>query len=350
MRAACRVRVWATIVTTGLGVFGASVARAQVDSVGPSPVVTTVDPCVPLDLAHFRRLLGIELGTSIDYQVDAPLEPGRTWVHLTCLPEGITLQLQDGVTHKSMMRVLDVAQIAPAERTRLLALAVAEFVVASWVELRAVPEPSVPAVGALAEPEPDPIVTATLDKRLAEVIPQQTAARQAWEVALGGGFETFTSHAAILPTVSLRLLQSAVPPLAFLIGGDLGILTVPVTRDDRQIATIEVTRASGLAALLYGGELADFMLWAGIGVRFGIVRMSGRTMLDSLTELEFVDPHGGPLVVARAGYRLAEHFAIGAELELGAVTLPVEASVMEDLLLRIGGAWFAGGVRASFLF
>jgi hypothetical protein len=310
-----------------------------------NPVVTTVDPCVPVDLLHFRRLLSIELGTSIDYQPSAPREPGRTWVHVACAPTGIVLNLEDGLTGKSMTRILDASEIEPADSTRLLALSVAEFVVASWVELRAVPRPTLPALGAAPPSAASDIAARAAQRKLEQNEPDFLP----FETAIGVGIDTFTSHAGILPTGSLRL-QIALPPIAFMIGGDIGFFGVPVVRDAARAGTIDVIRASGLAALLFGGELDDFTLWGGPGVRFGVLRLSSQSEIPNLEAKRLLEPHGGVLLLGRVNHRFATHFSLGLEMELGLVTLPVQANVGDAVLLEFSGAWFSVGLRASVVF
>ncbi|HEX4351702.1 MAG TPA: hypothetical protein VHZ95_02285, partial [Polyangiales bacterium] len=103
---------------------------------GSARVTTRVDPCVPIDRDSFDRVLAIELGTSIDYGGDSGGDSDVTTVSLSCTAEGIELQVEDAVTRKSMRRVIDLTPVEASARSRLLALTVAEFVVASWVELR----------------------------------------------------------------------------------------------------------------------------------------------------------------------------------------------------------------------
>lgn len=302
---------------------------------------------MPVDLAHFRRLVSIELGTSIDYQPSAPREPGRTWVHVACTRAGIVLNLEDGVTGKSMSRVLDAREIEPADSTRLLALAVAEFVVASWVELRAVPRPSIPAVGALPPSAANKVAGPAVERKLAES--DISPAFNPWQAAIGLGIDTFTSHAGIMPTASVRI-QMSLPPVAFTLGGDLGYFAVPVSLDGARAGTIDVIRASGLAALLFGGEFDDVEAWLGPGVRFGVLRMTSESRLANLDRKQVIEAHGGLLALGRLSHRFAENFSAGLELELGAVTLPVEASVADQSVLDFSGAWFSAGLRAALVF
>ena len=57
-------------------------------------------------------------------------------IWLTCVASGVRLYLQDNLTGKSMVRVVAPGGITEHSQSRLLALAVAEFVAASWTELR----------------------------------------------------------------------------------------------------------------------------------------------------------------------------------------------------------------------
>jgi hypothetical protein len=294
-------------------------------------------------------LLSVELGTSIDYQPEAPREPGRTWVHVSCSPAGFELRLEDGVTRKSMMRVLDPQPIESADRTRLLALAVAEFVVASWVELRVIPHPSVAAAG----PRPPAAAHAAADRsvqrRLEASGSELASARIAWELGVGAGIDTFTSHAAVLPTFSLRLGMLGLRPLSFVFGADLALLSVPVERMQVRVGSIATLHASGLAALLFGHDVGDTSLAIGPGVRFGLVRMVGQSQLIDLRASSRTAAQAGVVLLGRLGLRLNRWFGVGLELEGGLVTLPVKAGVGDRVLLEFSGGWFAAGLRGTLL-
>jgi hypothetical protein len=326
---------------------GASIARAQPIE---NAVVTTLDPCVPIEQARFRRLLSVELGTSIDYQPEAPREPGRTWVHVSCSPAGIELRLEDGVTRKSMMRVLDPQPIESADRTRLLALAVAEFVVASWVELRVTPYPSVPAAGPPPPPAAQSAATRSVEQRLSASGTQLTAAPPGWEIGLGAGMQTFTSHAGVLPVFSLRLGIAALRPVTLLLGADLGLLRVPVERQEVRVGAIDTLHISGLLALAFAGEVGALSLAGGAGVRLGGVYMAGESQLPELNEKNVFAAQAGVFVLGRIGYRLSPWFDLGLELEGGVVTLPASVSVDDRVLLEFSGGWFSAGLRFTLLF
>ena len=98
-------------------------------------VPTYVDPCVPIDRRKFQELLAVELGATPDY---GKLERanGSARVSLTCVDGQVQLELDDDVTRKSMRRRVDLLRVDPETRTRLMALTTAEFVLASWLEIR----------------------------------------------------------------------------------------------------------------------------------------------------------------------------------------------------------------------
>ncbi|HKU44791.1 MAG TPA: hypothetical protein VJR89_41820 [Polyangiales bacterium] len=335
----CRLSLCALICAS------VSIARAQPEE---NAVVTTVDPCVPIELPRFRRLLSVELGTSIDYQPEAPREPGRTWVHVSCSPVGIELRLEDGVTRKSMLRILDPQPIESADRTRLLALAVAEFVVASWVELRVTPRPAVPPLGPPPPPAAETAARRSVSKRL-----EETATPLRWQLALGAGIQTYTSHGGLLTDFALRAGLTPFSPLTFLIGVDLGLMRVPVeTEAEVEVGHIDTLHTTALAALLFGGTVGVVTLGAGPGVRFGMVQMFGTSQLLELRALSGLTPLAGVLVLGDIGVQLAPVFRLDLELEGGAVTLPARATLRDsegEPLLQFSGGWFAAGLRAALI-
>lgn len=342
----------AALLCVGLS-LPAQRTAAQTSSLG---IVTTVDPCVPIDLAHFHRLLEIELGTSIEARTEATLEPGRTWVHLSCGRLGIELTLEDGITRKSMVRVLDLGQIESASRTRLLALAVAEFVVASWVELRAVPRPALPPVG----PPPPAAATAVAERTIearAESVPAPAAApaRALWQLGLGLGVESYPRPAALMPALSLRLLQAATPWFGILLGADGSMVRVDARQDAALVGYIDVMTATGLAALQFGGAIGDFDLFGGAGARFGVVYMSSTVSeQSSLVSQKVPGALASVSALTRAGYRLGD-VRLGLELEIGWVTLPASAELPEReglerrTVFELKGLRLGASVSASLL-
>src|SRR4051794_34693504 len=73
------------------------------DTTSPAYQVSTrVDPCVPIDVVRFKRLLSIELGSAKDPSAHTREAPHAATVSLTCVADGIQLALEDAVTRKSV--------------------------------------------------------------------------------------------------------------------------------------------------------------------------------------------------------------------------------------------------------
>jgi hypothetical protein len=94
-----------------------------------------------------QRIAAIELRATL---VDATPDGATTQITATCDATLADLRVADPTTGKSVERRVALAQAAPTARARLLALAIAELVVASWSELESNPEPKAPSADPLA--------------------------------------------------------------------------------------------------------------------------------------------------------------------------------------------------------
>ncbi len=327
-----------------------SLALAQPQGDEPGGVSTSIDPCVPVDVGQFQRVLALELGTSIDYRTTAAAEPGLTWVHLSCTDAGIELRLEDGVTRKSMSRVLDLSRVEPGSRTRLLALAVAEFVVASWVELRIVAQPAIQAVGPPPSQRVLQRVQAVVQKRTPVIAEASERALRApidgaWEVSTLFHLEVWSSDLGLMPAVAVRVGQRPADKLAFTFGADLGVTRVSVA--EGQVA-LGLTSAMG--ALLYAARAGRTDFYAGGGGRFGFVHMAGVSADQRVQGRSFTAPYGGFLMLGRVAYRVTSAFHLLAELEAGLVTLPAQGRSGSKLVVTLDGAWLSAGVGLGWSF
>jgi hypothetical protein len=322
----------------------ASHALAQADARAPS-VSTRVDPCVPVELTQFHRVLAIELGTSIDYSADSSRKGGLTTVWLSCRPDGIELHLEDGVTRKSMTRVVDVARIEAASRSRLLALAVAEFVVASWVELR-LPTP------AALEPVP-PLAARHVQHAISRYVggvPSTFALRSAPEWRLGLGFDAigFVSAGYPVPGASLQLLQRALWPLEFSLGVQVAHRDVRAVWNERELGDIRLTLLSALLSLRYTAELGAFDLSVGAGGRVGVANMVGHTSVQGIHASAFFGRFGGPALVFGVAYHASAQLRLVLEAEAGLVLQPVLAKMSDTVLLRLDQGWLGGSLGLAW--
>ena len=99
---------------------------------GPALQIQLVlDPCVDVDAAEVRRLLRIELAAELLLPSE-PVPDTAPRAAVTCEEAQVRLQIEDPITGKSLGRRLALRTAAAATRARLLALALAELLLASW--------------------------------------------------------------------------------------------------------------------------------------------------------------------------------------------------------------------------
>jgi hypothetical protein len=314
---------------------------ARADEAARPSVSMQLDPCVPVEPEPFRRILAIELGTSIESQVRSGGHAGHTHVRLGCVPSGVELVVDDGVTRKTMSRVLDVRALDPSSRTRLLALATAEFVVASWIELSVQPEPLVEPVG----PRPSPAA----QKAARQVVREKQAAvpdRQlGWDFGAAATLTGWTSLDAVIPGAGLGVLHRPVQHFAWALSADFGFQRVNVPEGQ-----VELALFSGAGQLLAGGRAGRWEFFGGVGARFGAVRMAG-VPADPGIELGQSDfgAFGGPLLAGRVLFHAHPNLRIGLEAEAGLTALPLQlvsqdAAGNSSVSLELAGAWLSGGL------
>jgi len=125
------------------------VVRAQASAAGPERPRVSIG-IVGCDAALAReaqRIAAIELRATL---VDGAPDATVTQVTATCSRAVAALEVVDPTTGKSLGRTVALTEAAANGRARLLALAVAELVAASWSELQNNPRPQAPPATPLA--------------------------------------------------------------------------------------------------------------------------------------------------------------------------------------------------------
>ena len=117
-------------------------ARAGAEPREDKPRVSIVVLDCDAELAReAQRIAAIELRAAL---VAGTPDEATTEVTATCSAQSAKLRVVDPTTRKSVERSVVLSQTAVTARARLLALAIAELVAASWSELESNPEPKVP--------------------------------------------------------------------------------------------------------------------------------------------------------------------------------------------------------------
>ena len=362
------VRLWRSLgVWLGLMLVLPRAALAQT-VIGAPRVTTSVDVCVPIARAQFQRVLAIELGTSIEFAPDAAQTSDGTVVDVGCEGRsGVTLELRDALTHKSMRRSIELPAVDEATRTRMLALEVAEFVVASWVELQLTKRPETAAgstpVPAEAAKQASRVVQARLVQdrsgapTAAADASMNTANTSRWLIGASIEPQLFFVGGGVLGQLSLHAANRPMPHLELGVVGSLAIgrWSVPqISPAGSGLANL--TSTSAKLKLSYIAQLGRFAeLGVGAAVRFGLVHIAGESRDVALRSRQFYAPWGGPALQLAACAHW-EHLRVGVELEAGYVTLRAEALVyaneyMRDIVIaEIAGPWASSGLFVGWLF
>lgn len=316
--------------------------RARAQAVGG--VSTRVDACVPLDRERFAQLLAIELDTAVGRSNTAD-DSAAARVTLSCVAGQIEIRLDDAVTRKSMTRLIDLQRVAPSARDRMMALTVAELVLASWLEVRLFESVRIEPVG----PAPPAAITrsasALVDAKLGRSEPPQ----------LGAAVEAlaFSSAFKLIPCLALRLTQPVSTRFAFRVGIQAGRSSLEGKfSPSRPPVSVRITVASLLAALLYRMRFDDLDLAGGLGVRLGFVVLAGVQPSDrSLVTEQSYAPWAGPLVTAEAGYRVSPHVRIALALESGFTALQTRAVAPNGVaVVELRSVWGGASLGIDWLF
>jgi hypothetical protein len=330
-------RICFALVAGWLLLGGAAGARAQL----PPAVAVNVDPCVPVNHGKLHELLAIELGTST-VQGSAPAAATR--VNVSCSALGIELRVEDRVTRKSMGRVLPASSFADASSTRLLALAIAEFVVASWIELRVQPAPTVEPIGPPAGPDARRVAESAVAGRTPAADPRRSSERALFA---SGGLSWWPAEELDMFGGGLRLQLPLWEALIWTVSADFGAAS-----SEPMYGQLNLFTASAALAVALELRLDDSAtLQLGPGARFGLTRIDGDADPSLAEDDDFTAPYGGPLLLTRLVVRLTDSLRVAIDAELGLTTLPVSAEIEgEGTALELAGVWFNAVIGAGFAF
>lgn len=332
-------------VVARLGYFVAGVALAFVrvtaahaqDSPEHYGVSVQLDSCVPVDHARFQHLLAIELGQSLE-AVDSQAAAELAVVSLTCVDSQIRMQIDDATTRKSMTRSVELQRIDSSARTRLLALTVAEFLLASWLEVRLFREEQIEPAG--------PAPPARSQQRVATLVETKLTVRP--RLQLGAAFEmlAFSSASKLVPALSVRLTLPVWSSLAVRLSAQAGYSSFERELErPARVLGVRATFGSLLAALLYTARLGGFELAAGGGGRFGFAFLSGiQSDLRDLEPQRSYAPWIGPAVLGSIAYRVGARAKLALSLELGWITTKTRAVAPNEVVAELKDLWGAASL------
>jgi hypothetical protein len=291
-----------------------------------------IDSCVEVDQAEARRVLGIELGALL---TDEGPAPDRTHVGVGCDEAGVRLTVDDPTTSKSLVRTIDLGSAAAKARARLLALAIAELITASWTELRIHPAPVVKPVGPRAPPEAKQAVLAAMT-----VQSERSLLLRLRVMARGGGM-AFFSGTGVLGGAGVLVGQDFKPSVGW----------------QSDVQALHATTGTSLGAvstdvIALGAALVVHYTWrrmgvrGGVGLRGGAVRMAGEGMGEEIRANSLWGPFGGVMGTLSLGVAATRRLALEVGIEGGYVLVPVAGLVDGRRAVAIEGGWvgFHAGV------
>lgn len=236
----------------------------------------------------------------------------------------LDIRVDDPITGKWLLRSVDLNRYPQAARSRLLALAISELVMASWVELLVNPNPKVPPASGQAPVEARQAVTQAV--RLAEPLRATTT--------FGPTFSF--SNPRVLWGGALRLSQARWEKLGW-------SLDVSYARGaTRSPAGTIFTETLSLAPMLFFHlRLGPVQLQLGPGLRYGAGRLTGEPADSSATQAgTLAGPWGGPAAFVTAAVNLSSALAIEVNAEAGYTLTPVRAFVAGEKIAALEGGWF----------
>ncbi len=251
-----------------------------------------------------------------------------TQVQATCGQLEADLRVIDPTTGKSVERSVALSLAAPNARARLLALAIAELVSASWSELESNPEPKAPSAAPLAPVaarEAARAAIAAMPVELAAVADADLLASR--DLVLGGGArgEVWVS----------RLLFVRFDALA-----DHAELSRPT-------GTVALTLASVSSALGASFGSAWLQPRVSVGVRGGGAWLSGVATGAATTGYHEAGAWGGPELALECAAWPRAHVHPVLSLSLGAHILGVRGTVNAGRDVLATGLWGGLGLGVA---
>ncbi len=287
--------------------------RAAPAQTRPQPVVVVLPDCLTTPAAEVRRLLAIELGSTLVEDAEGALR-----VTAACKAGNVLLELRAPGSELTLARGVDLTNIAPEAQVRVLSLAIGELVAAARSELaQGPPGPGVPP--------PSGIIAAA----------PASARPRPWRLSLLAGARRFGTpgYWTLGPAFTVeRSLGGAA--LSTDLSVEQGSATV-------SLGGVEVSLVSAGAAVLLRRGAGRFLVEGGAGVRGGLARLRGKP--DSPTVVP--DSHtawwGGPVVTARIFGPASGRLAIVLTVEAGYAVLDTGGLVNGVREVALDGAWLA---------
>jgi len=306
------------------------------------PIELVLAACVRGEAGAIRRIVEVELGP---LAAEGQVAPRVPHVEVACDAGEVIVTVVDRERGVLRFRV-DTSGVAAAARARLIALTIAEAVAASRIELA--PGPVVSSTWSWTPRStphaaaPLPVVAgaapAELDDMDGDIDTGMDAATlQGLGVArsLGAQATTFGGGVAVIWPIGAHAAA----------GSDLVAEGGFVPVDAGDVGVFLASAAPRLVARARGRAV---VVEAGLGMRLGLARLSGRSSAPMTIEGRVLHAAwGGPIAIADARFPLGRA-SMGVGLEAGYTTLTVVGRIPMAPPVELRGAWLGVHLSAGF--
>ncbi|HVW23820.1 MAG TPA: hypothetical protein VHC69_00525 [Polyangiaceae bacterium] len=320
--------------------LGSPALRAEADL----PVRVQIGECPDLDAAEIRRIASVELrARPSDAEGPDVLDIG-----VTCDGPRVVIRVKDPLSRKAVQRSFNLGLSDPKARSRLVAIAATELVLASWAELQVGRPLTVPPEGGAPGEGERRVASVALTQTLPHA---QAGARAASAPVPSAPYEPYQRHWYDLeapPDRMFRVVAVASGRKFFRLPGLLWGGGVRAGEErfhfmswsaDGIIETGSVGSPSNRYDLLTATVGGALLVWARVGPVTGRVGVGLRAGIAEVgSTASSVAPWGWPLGTSSISIRLSRHFVFDIAGEAGYVVLPSGHAGQADLK----GGWFSG--------
>lgn len=307
----------------------AGTARADAVSTEAPQVALDIDPCVAVSADAVQRRLALELGERVLGLGEA--SPTSSHASATCDESGrITLRIDDPLTRKSIWRSIDLLSQEPSVRARLLAVAIAELLYASFAELllEKHPEPEPP------KPPQPPMPVAVVQTWSGRVEDKLKQPLPPLGVALGaiGSILVQRNAPSLLAGGGLRLLGDT----SYHLGWDVDLQYLGATTND-PLGEVRSDLIGARFAVHGQVRVPHVIVRGGGGLRLGLIRNTATPANpDETTASVQLSPWLTPILVGSISVAIGR-LRLDLSLEGGYVLIPVRARAAGQIVSALEG-------------
>jgi hypothetical protein len=310
------------------------VAAMPAPQTSRAPLHLELEGCGDLDQGVVRRVLSMELGTSLE-EASSQVTTAR----VECRAFEVEVTVGDPVAGKTTTRVLDLSGHPRDLRSRLLGLAISETVLASWTERAITPDTALSPAPPTVPPEAPREAADIAARHVSPAVRGSSLGR--YEIAAGPAVRWFGSglvvKALAIDAVYWRRSYPFAGAAIDLDGGHGG-------RSLANVGQASATSITVASRLFMRTSLGPLSAMAGAGWRAGLARMSSEPENPSRIGRAATVGWTGPFLALDLSVGLWSALLVHAGLEGGRVLIPARGTVQGVSVIAFDGSWLGGEI------